>query len=304
MDAFVGGPLGDVPKVVGFFFRPPAHTSASGRATNPSTHVLWTSFLVEAAVLHGAHLRLAGRGAHAGFGHMWPHISPLPSPHSRPFKPYARSLARARIHTYTHRMSGVQAAVEVTGTSGKPVATPAADPQAVAKRLQSELMALMASADEGVSAFPDGDSLMAWRGTVAGPQGSVYEGLTYKLALSFPTDYPFRAPTVRFETACFHPNVDQVRVCLWVTRAKRTWFLFNKPSPTPPFPHTPPPPVRQHLPGHPQRQVVRRLLGAHDSAVDPCPPGRPQQRLPPQPGCCEAVGRPGCVQGDPAAKVE
>lgn len=109
-------------------------------------------------------------------------------------------------------MSGVQAAVEVAGTSGKPVATPAADPQAVAKRLQSELMALMASSDEGVSAFPDGDSLMAWRGTVAGPQGSVYEGLTYKLALSFPADYPFRAPTVRFETVCFHPNVDQVSV--------------------------------------------------------------------------------------------
>lgn len=107
-------------------------------------------------------------------------------------------------------MSGVQAAVEVAGSSGKPAAAPAADPAAVAKRLQSELMALMASADEGVSAFPDGDSLMAWRGTVAGPVGSVYEGLTYKLALSFPADYPFRAPTVRFETPCFHPNVDQV----------------------------------------------------------------------------------------------
>ena len=109
-------------------------------------------------------------------------------------------------------MSGVQAAVELAGPSGKPAsAPPPADAAAVAKRLQSELMALMASADEGVSAFPDGDSLLAWRGTVAGPEGSAYDGLVYKLALAFPADYPFRAPVVRFETPCFHPNVDQVR---------------------------------------------------------------------------------------------
>ena len=28
---------------------------------------------------------------------------------------------------------------------------------------------------------------------------------------AFPADYPFKAPTVRFDTPCFHPNVDQVR---------------------------------------------------------------------------------------------
>lgn len=43
----------------------------------------------------------------------------------------------------------------------------------------------------------------------------VYEGLKYKLSLSFPSDYPFSAPTVRFETPCFHPNVDtQGNICL------------------------------------------------------------------------------------------
>ena len=64
------------------------------------------------------------------------------------------------------------------------------DSHAVTKRLQSELMSLMASADPGVSAFPDGDSLFAWLGTIHGAKGTVYEGLSYKLSLKFPTGEP------------------------------------------------------------------------------------------------------------------
>ena len=36
----------------------------------------------------------------------------------------------------------------------------------------------------------------------------VYEGLTFKLSLKFPTSYPYEAPQVTFLTPCFHPNVD------------------------------------------------------------------------------------------------
>ena len=61
------------------------------------------------------------------------------------------------------------------------------DSHAVTKRLQSELMGLMASADAGVSAFPEGDSLFSWVGTIHGAAGTVYEGLSYKLSLRFPT---------------------------------------------------------------------------------------------------------------------
>ena len=49
---------------------------------------------------------------------------------------------------------------------------------------------------QGISAFPDGDNLLSWIGTVEGPKESVYEGLTYKLRLEFPagnlTDDPER----------------------------------------------------------------------------------------------------------------
>lgn len=43
----------------------------------------------------------------------------------------------------------------------------------------------------------------------------VYEGMAYKMTLSFPSDYPCSAPTVKFETPCYHPNVDQHgNICL------------------------------------------------------------------------------------------
>ena len=73
----------------------------------------------------------------------------------------------------------------------------------------------MMADQSSVSAFPDGDNLFNWKGTITGAPGTVYEGLTYKLTLSFPSDYPYSAPTVKFETACYHPNVDQYgNICL------------------------------------------------------------------------------------------
>ena len=65
--------------------------------------------------------------------------------------------------------------------------TATVDSHAVSKRLQSELMDLMSKGDPGVSAFPDGDSLFSWMGTIQGAAGTVFEGLTYKLSLKFPT---------------------------------------------------------------------------------------------------------------------
>jgi len=73
----------------------------------------------------------------------------------------------------------------------------------------------MMSGTSSVSAFPDGDNLFNWKGTITGAAGTVYESLTYKLTLSFPADYPYSAPHVKFETACYHPNVDQYgNICL------------------------------------------------------------------------------------------
>ncbi|XP_075577354.1 ubiquitin-conjugating enzyme E2 C isoform X2 [Pelecanus crispus] len=62
----------------------------------------------------------------------------------------------------------------------------------VGKRLQQELMALMA-----------------------------YEELRYRLSLEFPSGYPYTAPTVRFLTPCYHPNIDtQGNICLDILKDK------------------------------------------------------------------------------------
>ena len=82
-------------------------------------------------------------------------------------------------------------------------------------------MSLMMSNDKGISAFPDGDKLFEWIATVHGPADSVYDGLKYKLRLEFPAAYPYTAPTVKFVTPCFHPNVDQHgNICLDILKEK------------------------------------------------------------------------------------
>ncbi|KAB5544156.1 hypothetical protein DKX38_012268 [Salix brachista] len=96
------------------------------------------------------------------------------------------------------------------------------DTTSVSQRLQKELMSLMMiGGDLGVSAFPEGESIFAWIGTIMGGKGTAYEGLSYKLSLCFPADYPFKPPQVKFETMCFHPNVDQFgNICLDILQDK------------------------------------------------------------------------------------
>ncbi|TWW61367.1 ubiquitin-conjugating enzyme E2 C [Takifugu rubripes] len=91
----------------------------------------------------------------------------------------------------------------------------------VSKRLQQELMTLMLAGDKSISAFPETDNLFKWIGTINGPQGTVYDGLWYRLSLEFPAGYPYQAPRVKFITPCFHPNVDdQGFICLDILKDK------------------------------------------------------------------------------------
>ncbi|GAY49571.1 hypothetical protein CUMW_120150 [Citrus unshiu] len=113
-------------------------------------------------------------------------------------------------------------------SSKQPVSSPnTVDTTSVTQRLQKELMSLMCSLEQmsggdlGVSAFPEGESIFTWIGTIEGGKGTMYEGLSYKLSLRFPLDYPFKPPQVKFETMCFHPNVDQYgNICLDILQDK------------------------------------------------------------------------------------
>lgn len=51
----------------------------------------------------------------------------------------------------------------------------------------------------------------------------MYESLSYKLSVSFSDKYPYEAPTVKFVTACFHPNVDTAgNICLDILKVRST----------------------------------------------------------------------------------
>lgn len=91
-------------------------------------------------------------------------------------------------------------------------------------RLQKELMDLMMTgAEQGISAFPEGDSLFSWLGTIKGAAGTPYEGLDYRVAIRFPAQYPFEPPLVHFITPCYHPNVDLTHGAICLDILKENW---------------------------------------------------------------------------------
>ncbi|KAI0646790.1 ubiquitin-conjugating enzyme E2 [Trametes meyenii] len=97
------------------------------------------------------------------------------------------------------------------GASTKPAAGGSGADAAgsVTKRLSNELMTLMMSSSPGISAFPKSDSnLFDWVGTIEGPAGTVYAGLKFKISITFPSNYPMSPPAIKFDSPCFHPNVD------------------------------------------------------------------------------------------------
>ena len=60
-----------------------------------------------------------------------------------------------------------------------------------------------------------------WRVTLSGPPGTPYVGGTFVLAVTLPTDYPFKPPSVTFTTRIYHPNVTNDsagNICLGVLK--------------------------------------------------------------------------------------
>ncbi|KAH0830281.1 ubiquitin-conjugating enzyme-domain-containing protein [Lanmaoa asiatica] len=79
------------------------------------------------------------------------------------------------------------------------------------------------SSSPGISAFPKNDSnLFEWAGTIEGAAGTIYAGLTFRISISFPSNYPYTAPAIKFDTPCYHPNVDiqSGAICLDILQAR------------------------------------------------------------------------------------
>jgi len=60
---------------------------------------------------------------------------------------------------------------------------------------------------EGVNGAPLDNDIMCWHAVIFGPDDTPWEDGTFKLRVDFTEEYPNKAPTVKFITKMFHPNI-------------------------------------------------------------------------------------------------
>ncbi|OAQ66331.1 ubiquitin conjugating enzyme (UbcA) [Pochonia chlamydosporia 170] len=77
------------------------------------------------------------------------------------------------------------------------------------RRVAKELQDIQADRDNsGVYASPvDGVNLKHLKGTIPGPPDTPYHGGTFTIDIQIPDTYPFKSPSMKFDTKIWHPNV-------------------------------------------------------------------------------------------------
>lgn len=87
------------------------------------------------------------------------------------------------------------------------------------KRIMKELKAMQ---DDQIAVhLCDTDSCVTWKVVIHGPVSSPYEGGTFVLSVTFPSDYPFKPPQVVFLTPMYHCNVNSSgSICLDILKSQ------------------------------------------------------------------------------------
>ena len=97
------------------------------------------------------------------------------------------------------------------------------------RRLTKEFEALEKNPLDFCEITPADDKMSA-EAHLQGPPGTPYANGVWTIDLTFPENYPFKAPTVKFRTEIKHPNVktDTGEVCPEVSRGVRDPTLRHR----------------------------------------------------------------------------
>ncbi|PPQ69342.1 hypothetical protein CVT24_001637 [Panaeolus cyanescens] len=77
------------------------------------------------------------------------------------------------------------------------------------KRIRREIADLKKEDLGEITLEPLESDMHIWKGSIPGPQGSVYDGGIFDVEIQLPQDYPFSAPRVVFKTRIYHMNISE-----------------------------------------------------------------------------------------------
>ena len=92
-------------------------------------------------------------------------------------------------------------------------------PKASNKRIQRDIAKLSEKEDANVEHIED-DTIHCM---IHGPEDTPYEGLKWKIVISFPESYPFNSPSVGFIDNIWHPNVDYESGSVCLNVLNQSW---------------------------------------------------------------------------------
>jgi ubiquitin-conjugating enzyme (huntingtin interacting protein 2) len=92
------------------------------------------------------------------------------------------------------------------------------------RRIQKEIKEIEADTQAGVQVHQiDEDDLTKLRGQFRGPPETPYEGGTYVIDITIPTEYPFRPPIMKFITRIWHPNISSQTGAICLDTLSSQW---------------------------------------------------------------------------------
>lgn len=98
----------------------------------------------------------------------------------------------------------------------------------VFKRVAKEMRLLVTEPIDGIHLSSDEETLAEINASIEGPEGTPYEGGTFRVKLVLGSTFPQQPPKGYFLTPIFHPNVDQSKGEICVNTLKKDWSSDHK----------------------------------------------------------------------------